>query len=220
MMNYELVSLAICPYVQRVTIILHEKQQPFDIQHIDPYDPPAWFLAWSPTGKVPAMRVDEQHVLFESAVIMEYLEEVHPTPAFHSSDPLVKAQHRAWMSFSDILLSDQLQLLTTTDADIFLQKQKTLRDNLARIETAMIGIPFFGGITPCLVDLAIAPFFTRLHLIEKKLALNLLDQLPKMQQLSYALRNLDSVKRSVVSDFKYLFYERFKSAGGHAAQWL
>ncbi len=218
-MRYELVSLNVCPYVQRAVITLYEKQQPFDIKYIDPYQPPEWFLEWSPTGKVPVMRVDQQDILFESAVIMEYLEEVHPAPRFHPLDPLQKAKHRAWMEFTSQLFGNQYQLLATSDVAVFEEKQQALKNDLARIEAVMSGV-YFGGDAPCLVDFAIAPFFTRLALIEKKLSLNLLAELPKIQALSSALLSRPSVQKSVLADFESIFYSRFKAMGGHAAQWL
>lgn len=218
-MRYELVSLNVCPYVQRAVILLYEKQQAFEIKYIDPYQPPEWFLAWSPTGKVPLMRVDQDTILFESTVIMEYLEEVHPEPRFHPLDPLQKAKHRAWMEFTSQLFGSQFQLLATPDRTVFEEKQATLKNDLVRIEAAMAGV-YFGGEAPCLVDFAIAPFFTRLALIEKKLDLNLLATLPKIQMLSAALLKRPSVQQSVITEFESIFYARFKAMGGYAAQWL
>ena len=70
----ELISFKLCPFVQRSVIVLLEKEAPFDITYIDLSNPPDWFKAISPMGKVPVLKVDDT-VLFESAVIMEYLDE-------------------------------------------------------------------------------------------------------------------------------------------------
>jgi len=60
-------------------------------------DKPQWFVELSPLGKVPLLRV-KRDVIFESAVILEYLEDTH-APALHPADPMVRAQHRAWIEF-------------------------------------------------------------------------------------------------------------------------
>ena len=98
-----LVSHALCPYVQRVAIVLHEKGLPFERRTIDLARKPAWFLAISPLGKTPVLQV-RGHSLFESAVICEYLDEV-AMPALHPQDPLQRARHRAWMEFGSTVLN-------------------------------------------------------------------------------------------------------------------
>ncbi len=79
-MAYQLISFVLCPFVQRSVITLKEKQVPFDITYVDLQNLPDWFNAISPMGKVPVLRVDEKRVLFESAVINEYLDETNPPP--------------------------------------------------------------------------------------------------------------------------------------------
>src|SRR5262249_53227565 len=61
-----LISHDLCPYVQRAVIALSEKGVPFDRVYIDLNAKPDWFLAISPLGKVPLLKVGD-HVIFESA---------------------------------------------------------------------------------------------------------------------------------------------------------
>ena len=84
-----LVSHVLCPYVQRVAIALHEKGAAFRRVDVDLADKPSWFVAISPLGKTPLLQVDDA-VIFESAVILEYLEETVP-PALHPATPLQRA---------------------------------------------------------------------------------------------------------------------------------
>src|SRR5215217_8798089 len=79
-----LISHKLCPYVQRAAIVAQEKGIQFERVDIDLANKPDWFLAMSPTGKVPVLEVTDTdgsvHVLFESAVIAEYLDEISGTP--------------------------------------------------------------------------------------------------------------------------------------------
>ena len=97
-----LISHHLCPYVQRAAITLAEKGMPFERITIDLAAKPDWFKAVSPLGKVPVLRVrdadGEEVSIFESAVILEYLEETSP-PALHPADPLQRARHRGWIEF-------------------------------------------------------------------------------------------------------------------------
>src|SRR6185369_12034073 len=79
-----LVSHHLCPYVQRAAIALAEKGVAFERVTVDLANKPDWFKALSPLGKTPVLKVGET-AIFESAVILEYLEETQPNP-LHPSD--------------------------------------------------------------------------------------------------------------------------------------
>ena len=113
MPSYTLVSHHLCPYVQRAAIALAERNVPFRRETIDLANKPDWFKAISPLGKVPLLKVGD-NVIFESAVIVEYLEETQPNP-LHPADPLKRAQHRAWMEFGSAILADLWGFYTAAD---------------------------------------------------------------------------------------------------------
>lgn len=84
-----LVSHHLCPYVQRAAISLAEKGVPFERIAVDLAAKPDWFKRISPLGKVPLLVVrhdGDETVIFESAVILEFLEETQPGP-LHPADP-------------------------------------------------------------------------------------------------------------------------------------
>jgi glutathione S-transferase len=90
-MSIKLVSFKLCPFVQRAVILLEEKAVAYTLEYKELDDPPEWFRQRSLFGKVPLMHVDDE-VLFESAVILDYLDEVYP-PRLHPHPPLRRAQH-------------------------------------------------------------------------------------------------------------------------------
>src|SRR5579872_3255808 len=103
-----LVSHNLCPYVQRAVIVAAEKGVAAERVDIDLSAKPDWFLALSPTGKVPLLQVtdeDGEHVLFESAAICEYLDESFGPPLLPAK-PLERARRRAWIEFASGTLND------------------------------------------------------------------------------------------------------------------
>ena len=88
----KLISHKLCPYVQRAVIALTEKGIEFERIDIDLGNKPEWFLAISPLGKTPVLQVGDV-AIFESAVILEYLEETEAKP-LHPVDPLRRASER------------------------------------------------------------------------------------------------------------------------------
>ncbi len=99
-----LVSHKLCPYVQRAVISLTEKSVPFERIDVDLSNKPEWFKAASPLGKTPVLLVGDT-AIFESAVILEYLEDTQ-SPALHPADPVIRAEHRAWIEFGSAILND------------------------------------------------------------------------------------------------------------------
>src|SRR5262245_31097411 len=113
MARLTLVSHHLCFYVQRAAIALYEKGVAFDRINVDLANKLDWFSAISPLGKVPLLKVGDA-VIFESAVILEYLEETEANP-LHPADPLHRAEHRAWIEFGSSILNDIWSFYTAPD---------------------------------------------------------------------------------------------------------
>jgi glutathione S-transferase len=97
MTKLKLISHTLCLYVQRAVIALTEKGVPFERIDNDLANKSDGFLAISPLGKTSVLQVGDR-AIFESAVILEYLEETQPRP-LHPADPLTRAKRRAWIEF-------------------------------------------------------------------------------------------------------------------------
>jgi glutathione S-transferase len=185
--------------VQRAVIALAEKGVPFERVYIDLANEPNWFLAISPFGKVPLLQVDDS-VIFESAVILEYLEETQPNP-LHPADPLRRAQHRAWIEFASALMADLWTVETTSDHQAFEEKRRAIADKLARLEGALGDGPFFEGERFSVVDAVYAPFFRYFDTLERHADLGVFDGLPKVQAWRRTLAHRPSVRGAVVPDY-------------------
>ncbi|MFZ1327201.1 MAG: glutathione S-transferase family protein [Candidatus Contendobacter sp.] len=218
-MAYQLVSFVLCPFVQRSVITLKEKRVAFDITYIDLQQPPEWFAALSPLGKVPVLRVDDQRVLFESAVINEYLDETNPPP-LQPQDPWRRAHNRAWIEFGSNLLGRQYRLLTAPDAQRCAQERAGLLSDLVYVEQQLGDGPFFNGESFALIDTAYAPLFMRLEILERRYPQGLLEPTPKARAWSAALLARPAVQASVVSDFENQFCRYYAAQGGWLGQRL
>lgn len=201
MPHFKLVSFKLCPFVQRSIITLLEKGVDYDIEYIDLAAKPDWFLAVSPFGKVPVLIVDEDVVLFESAVINEYLDEVTPGRRLHPADPLRRAHNRAWIEFGSSLLFDQYQMALAGTEEQAQRHLQTQRDKLARIEAQLSEGPYFNGAEFSLVDAAVAPMLARARwLADVTAEVDVTRDLPKVAAWQQALLERPSVQGSTVDD--------------------
>ena len=215
MTRLTLVSHDLCPYVQRVAIALAEKNAPFERVMIDLDAKPDWFLALSPLGKVPLLRVARtdgtEAVLFESNVICEYIEETQDGPKLHPADPLERARHRAWMEFGSAVLADVWGLETTRDPKVFETKRAAVAAKFAGVETALSGGPWFAGARFGLVDAVFAPVFRYFDLFDALKDLRVFSATPEVRAWRAALSGRPSVKTAVGADYAkrlHAFLER------------
>lgn len=216
-MHLELISFKLCPFVQRSVITLLHKNIPFDITYIDLAEPPAWFLEISPFGKVPALRVDGETVLFESAIINEFIDEVTPG-AMSPEDALLRAKNRGWIQFGEQCIVDQYQLTTAKDEATWDEVLDRAHRNLAKVEAQLGEGPYFNGAALSLVDAAFAPLFMRYALLREHADLMPEDEFPRLRAWSDALLALPEVRKSVVEDFPELLGEYLHQHGDYAAQ--
>src|SRR6201991_3383209 len=155
--SLKLVSHKLCPYVQRAVIALTEKAVPFEQIDIDLADKPNLFLKLSPLGKTPVLLVGE-HAIFESAVILEYLEETQAGP-LHPADALRRAEHRSWIEFGSAVLNDIAGLYSAPDEAAFKARAAQLEARFARLEARVVAAPWFNGESFSLVDAVFGPVF-------------------------------------------------------------
>ena len=189
MANYRLVSFKGCPWVQRVAIVLREKQVDFEFQHIEADSRPDWFRAISPHNKVPVLRLDERISLFESGAITEYLDETI-APRLHPEDPIARAVNRAWIeympTFADL---NSAHAYAANEAE-FDKAAAQIPAVFAKLETALErqgSGPFFNGARYALVDAAYAPFLQRHLFLERIKRLGHIDRFPRLKAWAEAI---------------------------------
>jgi glutathione S-transferase len=214
----KLISHKLCPYVQRAVIALTEKGVPFERIDIDLANKPEWFLKISPLGKVPVLVVATERgdvALFESNVICEYIEETQAGPSLHPRDPLVRAEHRAWMEFGSAVLSDLWGLETTTDPAIFESKREAVTAKFARVEAALGEGPFFAGEQFSLVDAVFAPVFRYFDVFDEFADLGIFKSTPKVRKWRAELARRPSVRSAVGADYPQLLRAFLKRYDAH-----
>jgi glutathione S-transferase len=212
----KLISHKLCPYVQRAVIALTEKGVPFERVDIDLDNKPDWFAKISPLGKTPVLVVGDK-AIFESAVILEYLEETQPGP-LHPNDPLARAEHRAWIEFSSAVLGDIWGLEIATDEATFAAKAKQLQGRLAVLEKRLAGTPWFDGEKFSLVDAVFGPAFRYFDVIDAIGDFGIFASSPKIVQWRNNLRQRPSIRSAVSADYPQLLRDFLKKKGAYLSQ--
>ncbi|MEW8157428.1 MAG: glutathione S-transferase N-terminal domain-containing protein [Candidatus Thiodiazotropha endolucinida] len=149
------------PYCHRVRLVLAEKNITYEVSDIDPLNVPEEVMELNPYGTLPTL-VDRDLKLYESRIIMEYLDERFPHPPLLPVDPVSRSTSRLlmyrvdndWYSLMDIILSGKKEAA---------KARKELRESLISTSPVFNAKPFFMSEEFTLVDCAIAPLLWRLQ---------------------------------------------------------
>ena len=217
-MTLQLISHDLCPYVQRAAISLTEKGVPFERIYIDLGNKPDWFLAISPLGKTPVLLANGVPI-FESAVILEYLEETQPSP-LHLDDPLTRAQHRAWMEFGSAILNDIAGFYSAPDEAALVAKTAALRAKFERLEGVLGAGPYFAGDRFSLVDVVFGPVFRYFDTFDRIKDFGVFAGLPRVESWRQALGKRRSVVQAVAPEYPHLLEKFIRRRGSRLSKLL
>ena len=161
------------PNCQRVKIVMHEKNLPYETIPVNirkDEQRRSEFIKLNPYGKVPVI-VDEETVLYESCFINEYLDEKYPHPRLLPEDPARRARIRILIDYGLTHLNALHQKLCqltaqdekerdSRDLDDAKRQMKNLLGHLEKeLETQQ---PYLAG-EFSLLDAALIPRFLRLE---------------------------------------------------------
>ncbi|MCK5697197.1 MAG: glutathione S-transferase N-terminal domain-containing protein, partial [Gammaproteobacteria bacterium] len=146
----------------RVRMVLAEKGINHEIVNIDPENLPDELIEFNPYNCAPTL-VDRDLVLYDSQLIMEYLDERFPHPPLMPVDPVNRAKLKMLLirikNDWDPLVE---KLIGKTDKQ-GVKQRKQLRESLTAIAPVFEQTPYFMSEEFTLVDCALAPLLWRLN---------------------------------------------------------
>ena len=151
------------PYSHRVRLVLAEKNITVEIVDTDPFNISEDIMDLNPYGSLPTL-VDRDLTLYESRIIMEYLDERFPHPPLLPVDPVSRAESRLYMHRVDkdwYGLMDQI----LAGGKSATKARKELRDSLTATAPVFGHKPFFMSDDFSLVDCSLAPLLWRLPMM-------------------------------------------------------
>lgn len=147
-------------YSHQVRIVLAEKGVGVEITYVDPTNIPEDLVDLNPYGTVPTL-VDRELVLYQSRIIMEYLDERFPHPPLMPVYPVSRGQSRLmihrleqdWYSLAEQILAGKGDVATA---------RNELREAILSLAPLFAETPFFMSEEFSLVDCYLAPLLWRL----------------------------------------------------------
>ncbi|HEY0286184.1 MAG TPA: glutathione S-transferase N-terminal domain-containing protein [Pseudomonas sp.] len=153
-------------YSHRVRIVLAEKGVSAEIIDVVEGRHPPKLIEVNPYGSVPTL-VDRDLALYESTVVMEYLDERYPHPPLLPVYPVARANSRLlihriqrdWCALVDTILDSR------SKEAVRVQARKELRESLTGVSALFAEKAFFLSDEQSLVDCCLLPILWRLPIL-------------------------------------------------------
>lgn len=189
-------------YSHRVRIVLAEKGVTVEIHDSDPNDTPEDVQQLNPYNTLPTM-VDRELVLYESRVMMEYLDERFPHPPLLPVYPVARGESRQYLYRIE---RDWCSLVDTIEhsskAKDVEKARKELKESLMAIAPIFAEKPFFMSEEFTLVDCCLVPILWRLPVLgieitRTKQTMDLLDYMDRVFEMESFQASLSEQEREM-----------------------
>lgn len=154
-------------------LVLDAKQIPYHTTNINITNKPEWLFEANPLGKVPCLQLVDKPgapFVFESLLIAEYLDELHPEPKLFPTDPLENLQEKLWIErFTSVAIKfNNAFVCTDTESALdFWNEALNLLDPFES-ELKKRGTKYFGGDEHAnILDYAIWPYYQRFEVVQE-----------------------------------------------------
>ena len=150
-----------CALSHCARFVLFEKGITADIEFFDSSEPPEDLLELNPTGESPTL-IERDLVLYDSRIIMEYLDERFPHPPLHEMDPVSRANSRMIIKRIDQDWYQLLDEILNSGEKKSARAKKMLKESLIAAAPVFESRPYFMSDEFSLIDCAMAPLLWRL----------------------------------------------------------
>jgi len=192
-----------CAQSHRVRIVLGEKDLVFNVVNVFQGENNEDLIALNPNNTTPTF-VDRNLVLYESRVIMEYLDERFPHPPLMPVDPVVRAKTRMVLHYIEKDLYGLLEDIKSSGEKKSSAAKENLKNNLLLSLDFLQGKKYFLSDDFSIVDCSMAPILWRLPEYEIELpksAAPILKYADRLFQRGSFIENLSEQEEEIRNNF-------------------
>mgnify|MGYP001178445209 FL=1 len=187
----------------RVRIVLGEKDLVFNVEDVLPGQNNEDLIALNPNNTTPTF-VDRNLVLYESRVIMEYLDERFPHPPLMPVDPVIRAKTRMVLYYIEKDLYGLLEDVKSSGEKKSTAAKQKLKDNIMLSLDFIQGKKFFLSDDFSIIDCSMAPILWRLPEYDIELpntAKPILKYADRLFERASFIENLSEQEEEIRSEF-------------------
>ena len=161
--NIRLIASLTSPYVRKVRIVMAEKRLEYQMELEDVWSLDTRIQDANPLGKVPCLIMEDGGALFDSRVIVEYLDTLTPVAKLIPPNGRERAEVRTWEALGDGMLDaailvrlERSQRPQAQQSEQWIKRQMTKVDaGIAAMGHALADKPWCNGHAYSLADIAL-----------------------------------------------------------------
>ena len=149
-------------FVRKVRIVMAEKKIDYELVLDDPWSKDSLIQQSNPLGKVPCLMMDDGGAMFDSRVIVEYLDILTPVGKLIPVSGRERAEVKCWEALADglldaaILVRLEMQRPSEAQSERWIQRQQSKVDSALKALSDGLGEkPFCVGTHYTLADVAV-----------------------------------------------------------------
>lgn len=157
----KLIASKTSPFARKVRIVLAEKNLPFDFIVDIPWNPDTEVPKFNPLGKVPVLLRNDGEAIYDSRVIVEFLEQEKPWPMLIPAESEALIAVKKWEALADgisdaaaAIFLERKRPETQQSADWIARQRSKIDNGLAAMNTSVEG-PYCMGESFTLADIAV-----------------------------------------------------------------
>lgn len=133
----KLIGSTASPYVRKVRIVMAEKR--IDFQHVldNPWDPASTVPESNPLGKVPCLVMEDGGAVFDSRVIVEYLDTVNPVNKLIPASGRARVEVRCWEALGDGICDAAILARLESQRPKAQQSQDWIKRQLGKVDKSL-----------------------------------------------------------------------------------
>lgn len=161
--NIRLIASLTSPYVRKVRIVMAEKRLEYQMELEDVWSADTRIQDANPLGKVPCLIMEDGGALFDSRVIVEYLDTLTPVAKLIPPNGRERAEVRTWEALGDGMLDaavlvrlERSQRPQAQQSEQWIRRQMTkINAGIAAMGHALADKPWCNGHAYSLADIAL-----------------------------------------------------------------
>ncbi len=125
------------PFVRKARVVLTEKKIEYTFEQENPWDEKSRVPDANPLGKVPVLVLEDDSTLFDSRVIVEFLDSVSPISRLIPSGNREKIEVKRWEALADGVLDAAVVIVLERRRPVKQKNEPTIKRQMAKIERGL-----------------------------------------------------------------------------------
>lgn len=125
------------PYARKVRIVAMEKHIDIDLQEVVLGEENSPILQYNPLGKVPVLVVGDDEGLYDSRVIIEYLDALTPVSRLMPNEARLRISVIRWCALADGICDAAIAVMLEQRKPTNKQSQETIQKHMTKVERGL-----------------------------------------------------------------------------------